>query len=70
MPTCTVEKYQEINENILAGIEHENALIDKYLNLSDRPRIKTMVRVTEVSEPFEAEIVDADDYFLWRKSCQ
>ena len=64
---CTLEDYVRIKNQVAIEIAQENELFDKYLELPNRPKIKTMLRETEVSEPFEAEIADLNDYYKWRK---
>lgn len=56
----------EITANSRAECAKQDRMFDAYYALPNRPTVRAMVCRIEGSEPFEADLMDFDDYAKWQ----
>lgn len=63
---CTQERAAQIMAEVAAEAARERAMFDEYLALPEKPMVRQWVRDTEVSEPRLADVIDLEQYSVWR----
>ena len=62
----TLADWPALQEKVMAEMAREDALIDEYLALPDRPRPLVMMSVYEGGEKELTESIDVEDWARWR----
>lgn len=63
---CTPERAAQIKAQVAVESAREDVMFDEYLALPEKPMVKVWLRDTEVSAPRLVEVIDIDQYRVWR----